>query len=501
MNKIKTLLLIIAIPFMMSSCSDWLYLEPENGIIVEEFWQTKDNVHSATMACYASMLGNTQGGSNSIPECMFYWGEIRAEMITSYKTIFSDFTYIRNGDILPTNNIIKWDAFYRTINYCNTLLAKAPEVLNLDESFTRNDLDTYSGEALAIRALMYFYLVRSFDEVPLVLEATLSDDQEFRIPKSSRRVIFDQIISDLKKAEQMVPFSFGQNDQDKGRITKYTVNAIQADVYLWDENYTECEKACNKIISSGKYGLVPRSDYWFQELFVECNSSEGIFELQFADDILNPFYKMFETEGRMRANGDLMEEYFPVDIYADPDSADIRGDGAAYKSSRNFSIWKYIGRTKYEAKEPIEATSNFMIYRYADILLMKAEALSQLEGRGEEALNLIKQVRKRAHATDESDEGYVVDSYGLVNYILNERAREFAFEGKRWYDILRNAKRDNYKRIDLIRTMVQLSAPAERMLNVLNKYNDTLSHFFPIPQKEIDAGYPVLVQNPFYAEN
>ncbi|MFB6340809.1 RagB/SusD family nutrient uptake outer membrane protein [Saccharicrinis sp. FJH62] len=499
MNKIKSIILILTVLLTVSSCKDWLYVEPENGIIVEEFWQSKEDVHSAMMGIYASMLGNTQGGSYSIPECMFYWGELRAEMISPYRSSFDNFTYIRNGDILPTNRVVYWDAFYTTINYCNVLLAKAPEVLNIDDSFTESALNAYKGEALAVRALMYFYLVRAFDEVPLVLEATLSDAQTFRKAKSTRTEIFNQIFADLNQAEQWISEDYGINALNKGRMTKYAVNAIQADAYLWTEQYQQSIEACDKVIDSGKYGLVPRDDFWFEDLYVKGNSSEGIFELQFADDKLNPFFNLFETVGQLKANSDMMEVYFPVDIYASPDSADIRGDGCSYKSSRNFSLWKYIGRNKYEAKEREEATNNFMVYRYADVLLLKAEALAQVD-RGSESLALIKEIRKRAHATRESDEGNPTDKNALVNYILNERAREFAFEGKRWFDILRNARRDNYARMDLIRTMVSVSAPAERMLNILTKYGDTLSHYFPIAQKEIDAGYPILEQNKFYQD-
>ncbi len=497
MKTINKIILLLLIPLLASSCKDWLYLQPENGIIVEDYWKSKADVHASTMACYVSLLSSS-GSGYSVPQCMFYWGELRAEMVSEYRTSFSDFTYIRNGDILPTSKMVNWDSFYGVINNCNILLEKAPQVLDLDESFSMEDLQQYSGEVLALRALMYFYLTRAFDEVPLVLEATTSDDKSFKKAKSTRDEIYAQIVADLTQAEGWVTDNYGINSHNKGRITKYTVNAILADVYLWMDEYEKSVEACDKIINSGEYGLVPGDQFWFETLFVNGNSSESIFELQYDRERLNPFFDLFETQGQLRANNDMMESIFPIDIYAHPDSADIRSDGAAYKSSRNYSLWKYIGISKFEANTAELATNNFIVYRYADVLLMKAEGLAMMGGRGEEALALIDQIRNRANATKESAEGRPTDTDGLINYIMSERNREFAFEGKRWWDILRNAKRENYARAYLIRNMVTNSAPANRLINVLTKYEDPLSHYFPIAQKEIDAAFPLLEQNPFY---
>lgn len=496
MKTIKIWAVALLLTGSMASCNDWLALEPEDGITVDEFWKSGDDVHSAVMGCYASMLGGSL-----MPNLLFEWGEVRADMIVPYKIWRAGYQQVIDVEIDPTNGLVQWASFYKTINLCNTVLEKAPPVMQLDPSFKQTDLNKYKGEVLALRALMYFYLTRMYDQVPLVLEATTSDSKVVKRPKATRKAIYDQIKKDLLDAEALCPLSYGNNDENKGRITRYAVYAIQADVYLWDEKYDLAIAACNKIINSGQYALYPgdNADDWFYKLYVQGNSAEGIFELQFAADILNPYFDMFETTGFYRANPDVMEYLFPVDILASDEDFDIRGDRAAFRSSRNYNIWKYIGLNRSEAKTSTEATSNWIVYRYADVLFMKAEALAQQEGGVPEALEIVKELRERAGAiamtlqTPDSRDA-------MTNYIVDERGREFAFEGKRWFDILRNAKRDNYRRIDLLSDMVKRSAPIDRLTTILSKYNDTLSHYFPIPQSDIDAGYPVLEQNPFYAD-
>ncbi|MBN1926713.1 MAG: RagB/SusD family nutrient uptake outer membrane protein [Prolixibacteraceae bacterium] len=507
MRKIYRLIFALIVFLAMSSCNDWLYLQPEDGVLVDEFWQSQADLEAGLMGCYASMLGNNVSGTMSVPELMLLWGEVRADMLTYYNKEVTDYMLIWQGDIKPTNSFCKWSSFYRTINYCNTVLERGESILELDASFTVDEWNQYRAEALAIRALMYFYLTRVFDQVPLVLEATTNDLQVITMPKATREEIWAQIETDLAEAEKHICYSYNSTiAEDKGLITIYTVWAIQADFYLWTDNYAKSEQACNNIINSGKYWLVNGDMEWLTNLYVNGNSPEGIFELQFEVDILNPYYRLFYTDANYRAHPDVMENFWPTDPYlVNADSADVRSDRGSYRSGMNYAVWKYIGRTRTDLKSSSEAYSNFIVYRYADILLMKAEAIAaQLDSddpvRGAEALELIKMIRKRANASTLTDEGEPTSKEALMTYVLNERAREFAFEGKRWFDILRYAKRDNYKRLQALKNMYQLCAPATKLLSIQSKLNDPDSHYLPIPQTDIDASNEQLVQNPFYEE-
>lgn len=494
-NTIKSLL--VALLILASACDNYLDLKPQDGIVRQDFWKTKEQVQSAVIGIYASML------EGDLSERLFLYGELRADMLMPNSGVRAEEMEVINGNILETNAVADWRSFYRTINYCNTVLELAPQVLEEDGTFTEEQLNAYLAEALTIRSLIYFYLTRSFRDVPLKLEATISDDQDVALPKNTQEEILEQISQDLIKAEEWAVFTYGNAAYDKGRVTKYTVNALQADVYLWMEDYENSITACNKIINSGQFGLVEGKDnpLWFQELYGMGNSNESIFELQFNAQKTNPFFQMFDanTGRRFLASPSVIEEVFTLDM-DNPLNVDIRL--AASVRPSNSTLWKYLGLTPDESRSLNDSYAHWIFYRYADILLMKAEALAQKgdDQSGQEAIALIEAVRERANALPMTARNVVPsDSRGITDYILEERKREFAFEGKRWFDVLRNAKRNNYERLDIIINMATASAPPDRQQTIVNKYKDVNSHYWPIFLYEIETNKN-LVQNPFYGQ-
>lgn len=495
-NKVFKFLCFAIIVTSAASCKKYLDLKPEDGIIRQNFWKTKEQVAAAVNGCYASLLGG--GSDRPIPEYMFLWGELRADLLTSSTGVSNEEIDIMNVNILETNSLTNWRAVYRTINYCNTVIDFAPDVLQNDQTFTQQALDMYLGEVKALRALMYFYLVRSFRDVPLVLKSTSSDDQLQQLSKSTGAEVLNQIVKDLSEAETTAPITFNNPAFDKGRITRYTVNAIQADVYLWMEKYPEALAACDKVINSGRFGLIAGTSSWFTTVFANGNSNEGIFEIQFDRQKLNSFYQMFRTRPRFLASTTVTDPdlgIYKADLL-DPTIKDIRGDGAAARFGDGL-IWKYIGIDDNSFRAQEESFAHWIVYRYADVLLMKAEALA-LTGKGQEALDIVERIRQRGHALPASAQ--VVDpsnTEGVLDYILEERAREFAFEGKRWYDLLRHAKRNNYKRSDILTNMVSRTVPGNLQQSAIGKFKDPNSHYFPIFQYELQTDKN-LVQNPFY---
>lgn len=495
-NKVFKFLSLLIIIFSAASCKKYLDLKPEDGIIRQNFWKTKEQVAAAVNGCYASLLGG--GSDRPIPEYLFLWGEIRADLLTPSTGVTSEETEIMNDNILESNSLTNWRAIYRTINYCNTVIDFAPEVLKNDQTFTQQSLDAYLGEVKALRALMYFYLVRTFRDVPLVLKATSSDAELVQLAKSPGADVLQQIVKDLSEAANTAPQTFNDQAFDRGRITRYTVNAIQADVYLWMEKYPEALAACDKVINSGKFGLLSGNSSWFARLFGNGNSNEGIFEIQFDRNKLNSFYQMFRTRPRFIASNwvtDPENGLYKADVI-DPNNKDIRGDGGAARFGDGL-IWKYIGIDADNLRAAEESFAHWMVYRYADVLLMKAEALA-LTGKGQEAIDIINTIRNRAHALPSTAQA--VDpgnTEALCDYILEERARELAYEGKRWYDLLRHAKRNNYKRLDILLNMVAQTVPGNLQQSAIAKFKDPNSHYLPIYQYELQTDKN-LVQNPFY---
>lgn len=497
MKQLITYTCLFAVIISTAACNKWLDLKPQDGIVGDEFWQTKEQVDAAVTGIYASLLGSPDNNI-SLAEYFFIWGESRGDMVTPGFRATSDEYDLVNLNILPTNGFSSWRVVYQSINYCNTVIDLAPAVRSLDNTFTEEHLNRALGEALTIRSLLYFYLVRTFNDVPLKLTATTSDEELEPIAKSGSDVVLNQIVSDLKKAEPFLPLTYNSNIKDKGRATRYTLNAILADVYLWMDKYAECAAECDKIISSSRFGLIGGDLSLFNEIYFTGNSSESIFELQFDAQKLNPFYFMHQSSTRRwSAAPHLMEEVFGVDVINPEPIVDKRGEGTSLRAS-DLSIWKYIGANDAgtSLRAPEQSYAHWIFYRYADVLLMKAEAINQLD-QPLEASRLVKTIRERANALDFAMPMDSTSVQGMEEYILQERQREFAFEGKRWYDVLRNAKRNNYQRLNYLLNMVGTSIPQERQQAAFNKLRDKNSHYLPVYLYEMQTN-KLLVQNPFY---
>ncbi|AOW09933.1 RagB/SusD family nutrient uptake outer membrane protein [Flavobacterium gilvum] len=501
-TKIKSILAILLIFATTISCDNYLDLRPEDGIVRAEFWRTKEDVQSAVIGIYSSLLKSppkalipTGGTDYTISEYLFMFGEMRGDMVIPGPNVTADQRDISNSNILPSNDLTSWHAFYRVINFCNTVIDLAPGVLEKDPTLTKAQLNNYLSEALAIRAYMYFTLARTFRDVPLKLTATLSDTDNFQIPSSSQDEVFAQVIKDLALAEEYAVKDYGINASNKGRITVYTINAMQADVYLWMEKYSEAIVAANKVIDSGKFKLIPASNTWYSTVYAKGNSSESIFEFQFTTANLNPFYDMLSARPEFTASSKVLEEIFGID-FNDALNKDIRGERASLIPGTN-EIYKFTGLNNDDRKSLQESDTHWFVYRYADVLLLKAEALAET-GKGDEALAIIQEIRTARKAISLTVQNPNPTTKSLViDYILAERAREFAFEGKRWFDVLRNAKRNKYARLDILLNMALSNAPADQQQSILAKLKDPNSHYLPINIYDLYTN-KTLVQNPFY---
>lgn len=486
------LLLLVA---FVSACDKWLDLKPQDGVIAEEYWQNKEHIRSAVTGIYISLITEVYARRHLSQE-LFMHGEIRTDMVELSAFATQEMIEYQYANMLPTNTLSNWGMFYKIINYCNNVIDNAPAVMGRDATLSQEELDAYVGEALAIRAWMYLNLARIWGDVPIKLYYTASDEEVEAMAKSPQAQVLETVVADLERALPMVRETFGMSiAADKGKVTKYTVHALLADAYLWQDEFQKAADACDAIIASEKFDLVPGAD-WLSQIFGQGNSVEGIFELQYDQQQLNPFYGWFRQVPPFMAAANVYEDLFMFDLN-DPNNFDVRGDQGALSTANNM-IYKYHGWSRTQSKSLEESYTHWIVYRYADILLMKAEALNHL-GRGQEALDLIYTIRERANAMEGNDLAPGADDqYGITEFLVAERAREFAYEGKRWFDVLRNARRNNYERLDLITSMVLNFAPADRQQAMLNKYRDVNSHYLPIYFQEILRNGGVLEQNPFY---
>jgi starch-binding outer membrane protein, SusD/RagB family len=514
----KILLLVVMLTAGISpSCNKYLDVKPQDGLIRQDYWKTKEQLDASVAGCYASLLAPTTSKSIPLAKYLFVWGELRGDMVqptndpaasgqssSGLSTLQRDELDMLHDDLVSTNTLTNWEAVYRTINYCNTVIKFGPDVIKSDNTLTQPVLNGYLAEARTLRALMYFYLLRTFGEVPLKLEPTVSDTDLKPIAKSSQQDIYGQIITDLKFAAQYALPSYGNLADDKGRITKYTAYTVLADAYLWMEDYQDCIDACNMVIQSNMYQLLPQGiqqNDFFRNVYVNGNSVEGIFEFQYNLQALNPFYNMFANTSYefMAADWIVAGDLYGIDLN-DPTDKDIRGSGASYFEA-NGQINKFTA-----TRTSTTSYTHWFVYRYADVLLMKAEALAWVApgnvANGTQAIGLVHQVRDSRHALAAINSIAVSDpdpssALGVSTYVFNERAREFAFEGKRWYDILRNAKRNSYANESILLDIVAASALPSKQQSVINKYKDHRSHYLPIYSYELQTNN-LLVQNSFY---
>jgi starch-binding outer membrane protein, SusD/RagB family len=544
MNKIRKVAVVLPMICLglLSSCSEWLTLEPEDGVISDNYWTTKEEVYSSVIGCYSSML--TQG----VAMRMFMWGELRGDCLTP-NSITSDAQAIMDGEIVATNKYCTWSFFYTTINQCNTVIDKAPGAQETDDSFTDEMLEQYQAEAKAIRGLMYFYLVRTFRDVPYITQAIVSDDQDLQVAKTSGSTILDSVAIDLEDAVKHVSSNYGTDVAvNKGRFSAYGIYALLADIYLWQQNYSNCISCCNKVINSGQTSLLLADnshlyeeivdnaltgeldtiynvtesvvDEMFNQMYVNGNCDESIFELQRESDLLNyDYWYMFYSPGYFYANTTVLGEQYFLDSQVSSSWYDIRSAGISYKG--NY-LWKQMGTARTgtvisNMRALDNMVGNIIIYRLSEVYLMKAEALVQqakvYEGTDDtkmasllaEAWDLVKVIRKRANATETTDLCADISSTTeltcstMESFVYQEEVRELMFEGKRWFTALRHAKRNDYEgsNLEYLTNIAVYGASASKVTSLQTKLKNKDFHYLPISQTELDAN-KLLVQNPYY---
>lgn len=498
MKKIKIFLFSVLVMAAFPACNDYLDLYPDNAQTSDQYWNSKGDVEKVVAAGYVKLR-------ESVGD-IFMWGEARGTGLNFYNTsedIPKAATEIRNLQMRNSNTYCKWGSMYKVINMANSVLKFAPEVMEKDPSFTREEMNGYFSEAYFQRALAYFYLIRTFKDVPFIKEPYVNDDLSFDFPQSTE----EEILSDLKddlvnkalpSAKEYYPEindAFPLNT--KGRATVWSIYALLADIYLWEGDYDNCIKYCTYLIESGRHGLIGK-DKWFQN-FYPGNSNESIFEIQY-DNVrgqTNKFLEWFDSKF-----------YYGVSLqtrmFLDNTTmlGDVRGSGGTYFFyGLNPAVWKYLGKDFYSVIQGQRSTStendqNFIIYRLAEIYLMRAEAyIMKGQDTYQDAIEDIGAVRSRAGieevlATKSSEREMLI-------FLLDERQREFCAEAKSWFDLLRVAKRNNYEYLEfMISEVINTVAPGNYDI-VRSKLMNVGSHYLPIHVDEMQAN-KLLKQNSYY---
>lgn len=512
MKKIKYYGLILMLSFAGFACSDYLDVRPENQMLLEEFWQEEADVEATVMACYRRMQ------EDDFMRRVIIWGELRSDNIIAGGGAKDPERQINNVNILATNANCDWGVFYTIINYCNTILKYAPEVRDRDPNFTSADLQAKESEVLAIRAFCYFYLVRTFRDIPWVEEATVSDEQRLEVPQSPPDVVLERITNDLLQAEAWAVTDYISVREAKGRMSQDAIRALLADIYLWRKNYEKCIEYCDKLINAltvpknylGEILETPKYEFIENDMssymiFYIKNATESIFELQFTEEKYNDavgdcYGRSSLISGGQFAATVLYTEGETVFSLTDERRADFINTDVT--SSGEYSILKYVaGRIIGNIYSVNQTTPNWIFYRITDIMLMKAEALTQLnrsEADLKEALYIVNKTYRRANLTlleaDSLSFGMYGNQAAMEKLVLLERQRELMFEGKRWFDLVRHAERNGSTEVLVDHVLLKYDANVSTISSKLAVIN---ALYLPIHADELKVN-PLLEQNPYY---
>jgi tetratricopeptide (TPR) repeat protein len=378
---------------------------------------------------------------------------------------------------------------------CNIVLQKVPGI-TMDASLKQRVL----GEAKFLRGLYYFILVRYFGDVPLVLVPQEPGSPDLYPKRTPENLVYDQIVKDLTEAAAELPLSSAYSGSDIGRASRGAATGLLAKVYLTLGQYQQTVDLCQQVASMG-YDL--NADYADNFNALKKNTPESLFEVQFSgattygflDDANQAAWPSTFTGPRNQTNmvagaygwdlptQEFMDAYETNDKRKDitvlyPGCPDFYGN--AYDptfSITGFSLRKFLVPLSVS---PAYNTNpeDFPVLRYADVLLMEAEALNET-GKTLEAEAPLNLVRNRAGLPDITT-GLSQDNFRTA--VLHERRMELAFEGQRWFDLIR-VNHGQYA-LDFFQTIGKANFSSKFLL-------------MPIPQQEIDANSN-LSQNPGY---
>ena len=490
--KLKYNLIAIALlGFSFSSCSDFLEQNPQTDLSENDFYKTADDIASAVNGAYSSLQESDIYGN------WYVFGEIPSDntrnQLSGSVTTQNEFDqfYIDTQNSMIANF---WKAAYKVINRTNTVLGRIDGIEINAELANR-----YKLECKFIRALMYFNLVRVYGDVPLVLKE-ISISESYEILREPKENVYNQIIADLKEA-QGLPVSY--STAEDGRATQGAAKALLANVYMTLHKYAEAETILAEIINSGRYSLLENTPGslnidGYKNVFspVNHNSKEGIFEIQFlkggygeGSNYANNFAPENSGTNVVAVGGTGGNNIPEMDIYNAYEEGDLRRDfsmSLGYYDNRKNNEWvesRYVCKFMDVPYQNNDASNNYPVIRYADVILMYAEALNQ-NGKTAEACKYLNMTRRRGFGYQTTETSPVdlqtTDKAQFALMVEQERRVELAFENHRWFDLIRTGR------------AVEVMKSKGFSLNETNL-------ICPIPQKQIDVN-PKLTQNDYRIE-
>jgi len=430
-TSIQLVTSVLGAAALLSCGEGFTDLSPASQRNVNQFYSTAGDLNTAIIAAYKVLQAN--GTYNQS-----YW--ITQEMRSDNTDQGSDGTGLGAELTVIDNFTENATSEFVTAAYTDSYLGIARSNIVLSRidgvDIAEAEREQIRGEALFLRSLFFYNLAVSFGNIPLPLTEAKSAAEGNTLPQVPAADVYKQLIPDLIKAEAGLPLKY---DATKvGRATKGAAATLLAKVYLIAGDKKSAETVLRRIVASYGYSLLPNyANLWG---LANKNNAESIFEVQFkgggtgtGNAFTNAFHPTLKhTTGayKNRPTQDVLKAYEPGDdrFLKSMDTSFVNAQGVIQTNTKNDA--RYIVKFGREnAFDENDASYNFVVFRYADVLLMLAEAL----GEGTEAYALINQVRARAKLAPIS----AATAGTFAQKLLHERRVELAFENHRWADLLR----------------------------------------------------------------
>lgn len=501
MKNILYAVILLFTASLYCACTD-LEEEPKGLFAPESFFQTPADVEAAIMGAYAEWV------TVEVEKSYFLGLMLRSDMADiGDRNTQADRVAINDFNMDANNGIVRdtWERLYQCISAANTAVAAA-RAIEADEAIKKE----LEAKARFIRAFTYFHLVRTFGDVPY-LDAPIESAQALdAIGKTSQEEIYDHIIADLIFAKENLP---PRNDANVRNIgTQGSAATVLADVYLTLKQFENAAAEARFVINNAAafdYALADN----YQDLFnagLESTLKEPVLTIDLKNTLNNGAYNQMDgmiNLTRIRDYGprSLSVAVPALTVYNTWDSRDYRKQVCFEDSVMIDGVKTALVDTKFRVPRPHIAKyfrypgpqesgddrasdHHYPLYRYAEVLLIAAEAIGESEGATDEAIGYINQVRARARFNGTTTTNFPADidagisDPDFIKAVREERRLEFAFEFKRWFDIKRWGTLEDV-----------FASPGSLEPHAIDPGRDYL---FPIPQIEIDVtGF---TQNPGY---
>ncbi len=489
MKKLLYTAVVIVSGIGFSRCSK-LNQQPVSDLSSELFWKTAEHAVAGNAAIYDG-IQKAFSTNGSYTE----WGDARSDNFTYGGTGDNQINIVLNG-LNATTASTAWDNIYLTIARANLSIKYMPGIKELSEVQKNN----YLAQAYGIRAYMYFWAIRLWGDPTVRLEPYEDINQTPNLPRSpADSVLNNVIIPDLVKAGNLV---------DKTSANVFELNyggilSILTDVYLWKKDYANVLSTIDKLIALNRYALTPSTPNFtaYKDIFVSGSTKENIWTLTW-DYLVDGGNGIAGKIGSSDQTSNYYIDSVPL-MKWETNKQDLRR-GITYDTTianalqRIIQVWKFYPLDATSGKPVVPSRAQCQVrlplYRWADILLMRAEALNRGNNDKAGATTIVNQIRTRSKAGNLDPTAYnnLATAQDMETAILDERQLELFGEGKRWFDLVRTGR--------VMTVMDPLIRQRQKNLAISQTgFTDARKILWPVSRSELTKN-PLLIQNPPYSD-